>query len=202
MGYQVVEMARRSDHTREELNGLTLQAARRIVERDGIEMLSARKVAAEIGYTVGTIYQHFDGMDDLVHQMNAQTLEQLYARCEDAPKEGAPGERLSSLADAFISFAQHHRMEWEAVITYRYGPDHKWSPDYDAKVNALLGLMADATSSLYESGDEFSQQKDMRLLWVGLYGAFSLDVSDRLGKDMSLSEIIELLINTYLASKS
>lgn len=61
--------------------------------------------------------------------------------------------------------------------------------------------MADATSSLYESSDERAQQKDMRLLWVGLYGAFSLHMSGRLGKDMSLPEMIELQINTYLASK-
>ena len=66
VGYQGPEMARRSDHTREELRRLILQAARRIIRDKGVAALSARKVASDIGYTVGTIYQHFNGMDAIL----------------------------------------------------------------------------------------------------------------------------------------
>ena len=195
-------MARRSDHTREELSSLILDSARRIVRADGIEALSARKLAAGIGYTVGTIYQHFGGMDDLVHRLNAETLQSLYEHCTEVRAKGTPGEKLKRLADAFIDFARQHEHEWEAVITYRYGPEHDWSPDYDAQVSRLLGLMEDATSSLYTDGEQKLQHKEMRLLWISLYGAFALDASGRLGKGTSLSEMIEMLVATYLAAKA
>ena len=52
-------MARRSDHSREELREMAITAAEQIVVEQGYEGLSARKVAAAIGYTVGTLYLVF-----------------------------------------------------------------------------------------------------------------------------------------------
>ena len=44
-------MARRSDHTRDELRRMALDAARAIVEEDGLRGLSTRRLAKAIGYT-------------------------------------------------------------------------------------------------------------------------------------------------------
>ena len=194
-------MARRSDHTREELRNLILESARRIVQTDGIETLTARKIAAGTGYTAGTIYQHFEGMDDLVHQLNGGTLLSLYEHCAGLDLVGSPGENLTTLANSFVEFAEARRNEWEAVISYRYGPDHEWSENYDSIVSKLLGLMGQATIALYSEDDTALQLKDMRLLWVSLYGAFTLNTPGRLGKEQSLPEIIDSLVRMYLSSK-
>ena len=201
MKYHGLEMARRSDHTREELRNLILESARRIVQSDGIETLTARKIAAGTGYTVGTIYQHFEGMDDLVHQLNGGTLQSLYEHCAGLNLIGSPGENLTTLANSFVEFAEARGNEWEAVISYRYGPDHEWSEDYDATVSNLLGLMGRATASLYSSDKKAQQIKDMRLLWVSLYGAFTLNSAGRLGKEQTLPEIIDSLVEMFLSSK-
>ena len=73
-------MARRSDHSREELREMTLTAAENIVVEQGYEGLSARKVATAIGYTVGTLYLVFENLDDLILHINARTLDRLHAR--------------------------------------------------------------------------------------------------------------------------
>lgn len=202
MQYHGVKMARRSDHTREELGKLILTTARRIVRTDGIDGLRARKIASDVGYTVGTIYQHFGNMDDLVHRMNGETLEMLFVHCSKQPGSGSPRERLFSLAKAFVNFAEMHPNEWEAVISYRYGPEHKWAEDYDEMVNRLLGLLAEATDALYELGNRSDQLLDIRLLWTSMYGIFSLHASGRLGKDVTLDDLVERLIDTFIrASK-
>ena len=60
-------MARRSDHSREELYDLALESARVIAEIEGLRGLAARRIARDIGYTVGTIYNLFDhGAGDAV----------------------------------------------------------------------------------------------------------------------------------------
>ena len=194
-------MARRSDHTREELRNLILESARRIVRLDGIETLTARKIAAGTGYTVGTIYQHFEGMDDLVHQLNGGTLESLYEQCARLDLIRSPGENLTTLANSFVEFAEARGNEWEAVISYRYGPNHEWSEDYDAIVDKLLGLMGKATAALYSKDETEQQLKDMRLLWVSLYGAFTLNSAGRLGQEQTLPEIIDSLVEMFLSSK-
>lgn len=201
MNYHRLEMARRSDHTREELRNLILESARRIVRSYGIETLTARKIAAGTGYTVGTIYQHFEGMDDLVHQLNGGTLQSLHTQCAELELNGSPGENLTTLANSFVEFAEARGNEWEAVISYRYGPDHEWSEDYDISVSSLLGLMGKATASLYSDDKKAQQIRDMRLLWISLYGAFALNTAGRLGKEQTLQEIISSLVEMFLSSK-
>ena len=73
-------MARRSDHSREELREMALSAAEQIVVEQGYEGLSARKVASAIGYTVGTLYLVFENIDDLILNINARTLDRLHAK--------------------------------------------------------------------------------------------------------------------------
>jgi len=108
--YQILRMARRSDHTSDELTALILAAARRIVCDDGIDALTARKIANAAGYTVGTIYQHFGNMDDLVHRMNGETLRLLYEECSRIPQAGTPRDRLFDLAKAFMRFGEENKI--------------------------------------------------------------------------------------------
>ena len=74
-------MARRADHTREELHRMALDAAREIVDAEGLRGIKARKIMDKIGYTVGTLYQLFDDLDDLIVHMNTETLDALYEDC-------------------------------------------------------------------------------------------------------------------------
>ena len=104
-------MARRSDHSRPELTRLALDAARGIVVKDGITALSGRKIASEIGYTVGTLYQIFDDMDDLVERMNAETLAHLYDHCRQGEDRDDIGARLKAFGLLFMEFASGHPYE-------------------------------------------------------------------------------------------
>ena len=58
-------MGRRADHSRDELFEMALSAAREIAEEDGLGGLTARRIAAKIGYSAGTLYNLFDDLDDL-----------------------------------------------------------------------------------------------------------------------------------------
>ena len=182
-------MARRSDHTREELGALILTNARRIVREDGVDALTARKIAAAAGYTVGTIYQHFGNMDDLVHRLNGETLRMLLVDCSKVPEQRETRDRLFALAKTFVGFA---------VIFYRYGPGHEWSADYDRIVDQLLGLLLDATSALCGDRDQKEQILDVRLLWASMYGIFSLNANGRLGQGTTLDEMAHRLIDIFV----
>ena len=75
-------MARRSEHSLEELKALVLDAAETIVIDEGFSELKVRKIAMEIGYTVGSIYMVFANMADLIMHINARTLDALAAQLE------------------------------------------------------------------------------------------------------------------------
>ncbi len=84
-------MARRSDHTREELKVLIIEESWNIIKKHGFEGLTARRIAKNTGYAPGTIYNLFSSMDDLYLELNAKTLDLLLAvlsdpKCHDPKK--------------------------------------------------------------------------------------------------------------------
>ncbi|MFP4078192.1 MAG: TetR/AcrR family transcriptional regulator [Candidatus Izemoplasmataceae bacterium] len=63
-------MRQRMDETkRSSIQETILDAAKGIVEEEGFEGLSIRKVAKEVGYTPGSIYQYFDGKEALLRAL-------------------------------------------------------------------------------------------------------------------------------------
>lgn len=194
-------MARRSDHTPEQITEMALESARKIVINEGISALSARKVASAMGYTIGTLYQHFEGMDDLVERMNAQTLAALYAHCKKGAKQGEVAAQLKALGILFTEFMQAHVNEWDAIMSYRYKDDHTTSEEYHLQILRLFGLMEAATQHFYGTDDREAQASDMALLWACLTGIWGVASSERTVGG-PLEQKIDQLIDMYLKSRA
>ena len=94
-------MGRRSDHSKEELLGMALDAALHLVHRGGGEALTIRAVAKAIGYAPGTLYNLFENRDDLVLQVNAATLADLRTTLEAVTISGGPNRDVRALAEAY-----------------------------------------------------------------------------------------------------
>lgn len=194
-------MARRSDHTRPELIELALDSARNIVSEEGIDALSARKITARMGYTVGTLYQIFSDMDDLVERMNAGTLAALYEHCRQGMGRDETGAKLMALGVLFGEFVKEHPKEWDAVMSYRYKDGHTTSDDYQHEILRLFGLMKTATSQFYGTGAEEEHAADMAMLWASLTGIIGIANSER-QVGGSLEEMLERLVRMYLNSRA
>lgn len=79
---------------------MILHAAEEIIIRDGICKLTARQIAADIGYTVGSIYMIFSSMTHLIMHFNASTLDNIaerlaYVREQDHSHKGDCLEELA-----------------------------------------------------------------------------------------------------------
>lgn len=194
-------MARRSDHTRAELTQLALESARAIVIKDGISDLSVRKVTARMGYTSGTLYQLFDGMDDLVERLNAATLAELYEFCSKGAEQDDVAAQLKALAILFIEFAKAHPNEWDAIMSYRYKDGHTTSEEYHREILRLFGLMETATQQYYGDDDQDEQAADMALLWASLTGIWGVANSER-QVGGTIEQMIDRLIRMYLSARS
>ena len=110
-------MARRSDHTREELTELAIEAALALIEEEGFANFSARQVAAKIGYTVGTLYNVFGTYDQLLFHVHARTLDHWYEFLEMRLKRGK-AEPLRVLARAYVEYARTHYNRWIALFEH------------------------------------------------------------------------------------
>ena len=194
-------MARRSDHTREELTKLILSATRDSIREEGATAISSRKIAKRVGYTVGTIFQVFGSMDRLILAVNTDTLSDLQDACAAVPTDIDMESRLRGLAAAFLNFAKDRRNEWDAIITYQYAEDHWADPDYAQRIAGLLDIIADTVSDNYTAQDAELHDADVRLLWTALYGIFALGSANRLTQGYEAEKLLEALIDLYLTAR-
>jgi AcrR family transcriptional regulator len=104
--------------------------------RSGFSRFSARQVARAIGYSVGTIYNVFPSLDQLLLAINTRTFEQ-WADHLLAALETAGSDRIRALVEAYFSFARDNRNLWMAIYDHRL-PAGMRMPEEDAERRAAL----------------------------------------------------------------
>ena len=194
-------MGRRSDHSRDELRRMSLDAARKIVREEGLAALTTRKIAKAIGYTVGTLYQIFKGADDLIEQMNAETLDELHDLCQQIDFGAGPAKNLRALADRYLSYARENPRLWNAVFEQRLPEDHQRQETYQASVLRLMGLVERAIDPLFGPNQKHRRLHEARVLWSSFYGINALATAGQLSKQETVEDMIGTLIDIYLSSR-
>ena len=194
-------MARRSDHSREELREMAITAAEQIVVEQGYAGLSARKVAAAIGYTVGTLYLVFENLDDLILHINARTLDRLHARMTASQAQcGHASDCLLQLGQVYIQFADEDPHRWAMVFEHRFSEEQVAPAWYLEKVARMFTLVEEGLEPLagQRTRDEITQAT--RALWGGVHGICILALTDNLGVTGvdSVQGLTQTLITNYL----
>jgi len=194
-------MARRSDHSREELREMALSAAEQIVVEQGYEGLSARKVAAAIGYTVGTLYLVFENLDDLILQVNARTLDRLHAQMSESQgNSGDARDYLLHLGQAYIRFADDDPYRWEMVFKHRLSENRVLPAWYQEKITRMFALVEKGLEPLAKQRPQQEITQAAAALWGGVHGICILALTDKLGIAGvdSVQELTRSLISNYL----
>ncbi len=194
-------MARRSDHSREEIREMALAAAEEIVSEHGHTGLSARKVASAIGYTVGTLYLVFDNLDDLILQVNGRTLDRLHAQMvKEQARYRDPRKRLLQLGHTYIHFADKDPHCWEMIFERRSPQAQKMPEWFREKVARMFSLVESGLEPLaeHQSSQEIAQAA--RALWSGVHGICILAITGKLdiaGVE-SVQDLTQSLMSNYL----
>ena len=138
-------MGRRSDHSREQLEDLIVSAGNALMAEVGFARFSAREVAKRVGYSVGTIYNVFGSLDNLLLAINSRTFVDWAARVRvglERAREGADGDRLGVLVDSYFDFAQDHPNLWHAIYDHRPPPNADLPARYAEQRAELTGLVS------------------------------------------------------------
>ncbi len=191
-------MARRNDHSRQELKKNILAAAREIVETQGASALTARSLAAAIGYSPGTLYNVFANLETLIIHLNGETLDDLH---QTLVQSGA-GERgdVTTLVDDYLRFTGERTRRWELLFSYRLPEGEALPAWYQQKIESLLDLFTTTLRPSLPGIDENEIDRAARVLWCGLHGIHSLAGTGKLRviTCRSLPEMAHALVNHYL----
>ena len=195
-------MARRSDHNRDELKELALNAAHEIVVKEGYRELSARKIASKIGYTAGTLYNLFSDLNELVLHMNAKTLDSFYETLEHEVQSAKNKEQaIYKTGKCYVDFSHKNYQLWNMLFEHHVPRPKgaKLPAWYEKKMYKPFSVLENALLP-YVKGNKGKCSHYTKVLWAGLHGICILSISGKLATTGSESahSLANSLIKTFI----
>jgi len=197
-------MARRSDHTREELKNLILEMSWRIVGGEGPQGLTARRLADAIGYAPGTIYNVFPSMEALYLHLNGRTLDLLHGvlsspACHDPKK--TPVQNMKKMAQLYRGFAHDMRPHWLMLFSQDLPEDRKLEPWYQEKIDRLFVSLEKLLQPSFSAKQERKMKMAARILWASTHGLCFLEETGKMPKldgERAFEEMSGYLIDSFV----
>ena len=188
-------MARRYDHSREKLQEMAIDAGRGIIRSQGFAQFSARKIATEIGYTVGTIYNVFGTHDNLILHINAKTLDAWYEDMQKRLTARKTPPSIEDLALYYMEYSAAHYNEWSALFEHTVPPDIEVPEWYAPKMRQFFEVLETMVMP-YVRDNRRQARRAARVLWAGIHGICLLSLSRKL--DLTDSESANVLAKSFV----
>lgn len=195
-------MARRNDHTRDEIKVIAIEAGHKLFRKEGFTGTSARKIATEIGYTVGTLYNVFQNYNDLVLHINAKTLDALLLYVNERRLQQKAGlsaiAQAQDLAHAYIDFATENYFNWRALYEFTIGANEILPDWYARKIGAIFASVAHALDEKFN--DDAIKLTHAKIIWASVHGICQLALTDKLSiiETQSAKALTDTLVENYL----
>lgn len=143
----------RRERLRDRRREMVLEAAARVFARDGLDGATMRAIAAEAGYAVGALYQHFESREQIYGELLVRSLAGLARRMRGAIPAGAPAaDRARAAARAF--FQHYHARPDELTLGLylsRGAAPRGLGPELDRLLNGrLIGVLSIIAEPLRE----------------------------------------------------
>ncbi|MBF0446904.1 MAG: TetR/AcrR family transcriptional regulator [Magnetococcales bacterium] len=194
-------MARRTDHSRDELIDLVLNHSQQIIEQKGVAALTARSIAAAIGYSPGTLYNLFNNIDEIILHLNGRTLADLHRSIAKAIQGRSGRAQLDHLISAYLDFSKTAETRW-ALLTQHHPPRDEPLPDwYQEQVEQLLEQLASILRLLLPGCGNTEIKHSAGVLWCGLNGISTNAGQNKLPgmSPSSLDEMARSLAYNYIS---
>ncbi|EEO02579.1 TetR-like C-terminal domain-containing protein [Vibrio cholerae] len=195
-------MARRNDHTREELVALTLDRVKQFLDTHSYHELSLRKVATMIGYVPSTLVNVLGNYNLLLLHVVAQTLDELAQEAQQAVKSTTyPKDALYQLAYCYHDFAKKNPYRWQLIFEHNMNGD--MLPEWQAqRINNMTSMLEDLLKVIAPLRSEQEVLQASRVLWSGVHGITILSVDDKFfaNEPIDGNALINNLLNHYLAN--
>lgn len=189
-------MAKKPRQAHDVLKDKTLNAAERIVRGQGFAALTARSISAEVGYALGTLYNLFDNLDDVVLHVNARTLDAMHSEMKSSRSIGA-------LAKSYIRFASTNPHVWQMLFEHTRKTSGALPEWYQSRIDRMFSLAEQLLAKEIDV-DKKSLKKSAKVLWASIHGICSLSLNGTLEttKSESASVLAQALIDAYLKGVS
>lgn len=165
----------RRERHRETLRSDLIEAARRLVQEEGYDGLTIRKLAKQVGYAPMSVYSYFADKQDILLALAQDRFEILARRIEDNASDD-PIEALRAVMTEYAAFGLGNPNEYRIVFMTEKTrpPEGVTFEELDANNPAMLALLSRVEACIAAGklkGDPFAIAT---MLWSIGHGAISL----------------------------
>lgn len=128
-----------------------LAAACKAFDRAGLEGLSLRDIAAQVGITPMAIYRHFENKDALVDALVLDALAEWSAIVAGLP-QGEGFAQLERLGDAFLDFALERPRRFEAAFLLHSRRARRYPDDFVAGLSPAGNVQLEILEKMMAQG--------------------------------------------------
>ena len=197
LGRRPVSPARQQQ--REERREAILQAASRLITRDGLAGLSMRLLAKEVGVPAPTLYGYFPSKEAVIQELTEEKVRLLGESILSEASEQPPGiPRLMAFARGYRRFAHSGRDYYDLfMIQPEARKDQQMHADHATGLDLIKTLAVDVEAAIALGQlRPMDSRQTILALWTMAHGYVSLELSgvlDDLDPEMESRERTYLL---------
>jgi len=128
------------------------EEALKILDKEGADAVSMRRVAQAVGITPMAIYHHFPNRDALLNFVVDGEFEKFLEYIQAPPPRGSFESRLLSSMDSYISYAFDRPRIFDYVFSQPRPNARRYPDDFRARRSPTLNPIADLVAQAMESG--------------------------------------------------
>ncbi|KAA6462174.1 TetR/AcrR family transcriptional regulator [Acidobacteria bacterium AB60] len=119
------------------------QCALGILEAEGAQAVSMRRIASEVGITAMAIYHHFSSREALLGAIVDSEFEQLVNFFAASGRNGTFENKVVHSLDGYMSYAFAHPRIFDYVFSSARAGARRFPEDFRARLSPTLNLVAD-----------------------------------------------------------
>jgi AcrR family transcriptional regulator len=152
------------------------QCALRILEDEGPQAVSMRRVAKEVGVTPMAIYHHFPSREALLNAVVESEFAQLVEFLGQSKVKRSFEAAMIRIMDGYIDYAFAHPRIFDYVFSMPRPGARRFPDDFRARRSPTLNITADIVSSWMKLGKlKRDDQWEIAMeLWAHIHGYLTL----------------------------
>lgn len=130
-----------------------LNAAHRLLDKDGADGVTMRRVAAAVGITPMAVYRHFEDRSALLNALANEGFDELAVELTSRRYSGNLDRRFTAVHDIYIEHALKHPRLFELMFLKQREGARQYPRDFVAERSPTANVMASMIREGMRSGD-------------------------------------------------
>ena len=189
-------IAERKQRQKEEVKTSILRAAWEVVEKEGWQALSIRKIADAIEYSAPVIYDHFANKEAILNEFTKRGFQLLNEELIKARERFQhPEQQIEAIGYAYWKFAFTHKEFYQ--LMYGLGMPGCETVKQMSELVTFTEIVLDPIRKLIASGKNTTADPFLKLhtLWSTLHGLISINM---MGRENGRDELNAMVLKDFM----